>query len=227
MIICGIYAIRNTINGKMYIGYSVNIKDRWRYHLSFLRSGKHDNSYLQRAWTKYGEDNFEFSILEICSKSRLIQKEKSYIKKYETFAPNGYNLSRGGLGNLGWTPSPDVLEKKSNAVSGEKNPMWGRKHSEKTKELFSKQRIGNKNGVANKNNLGKVKKYKNSSSVYYGVFKEIGKSIRWVARLSVNGKDKRIGTFDKECDAALAFDEKSWQVYRDPTKLNFPNIFRP
>lgn len=154
----GIYEIINRKNNYKYIGYAKNIEQRWKHHIYNLNKNTHDNGYLQNAWNKYGEKNFSFSIIEECKENKLIKKEKYYIKKLKTVRPNGYNLSEGGLGNTGWKPSEETLLKKSNSVLGNKNPMWGRKHSEKTRILFSKQRRGTKNGIGNKNNLGKIKK---------------------------------------------------------------------
>jgi len=227
---CGIYQIRNIENNKKYIGYSNDIERRWKYHLSYLRRDKHENGYLQGSWNKHGEENFVFEIVEICKEKVLIKREKYYIKVLDTFRPNGYNLSKGGLGNTGWIPSQETLEKKSISASGNKNPMWGRKHSEKTKILFSQQRQGTKNGVGNKNNLGKIKKYKNSTSKFYGVFKRTYKykgkeRITWRARFCENGTDIRLGAYVLETDAAKAFDEKCWGVYHDLSKLNFPENY--
>ena len=62
----GIYMIRNIINNKVYIGQSSDLKDRLAHHKSSLRHNRHYSSYLQNAWNKYGEENFEFIILEEC-----------------------------------------------------------------------------------------------------------------------------------------------------------------
>mgnify|MGYP000886959842 CR=1 FL=1 len=62
----GVYQIVNKLNGHKYIGSSINIWTRWGRHLSDLRKNKHDNNYLQNAWNKYGEDNFEFGVLLFC-----------------------------------------------------------------------------------------------------------------------------------------------------------------
>ncbi|KKN00203.1 hypothetical protein LCGC14_1140130 [marine sediment metagenome] len=76
----GIYAIRNNINGKAYIGSSVNLHRRKNTHFNDLRSNRHYNCYLQRAWNKYGEENFIFEVLEYVSEeNQLIEKEKTWI----------------------------------------------------------------------------------------------------------------------------------------------------
>ena len=56
----GIYKITNKVNGKFYIGSSNNIKRRWKYHKSNLRSGTHDNIHMQRSYDKHGEENFSY-----------------------------------------------------------------------------------------------------------------------------------------------------------------------
>ena len=75
----GIYKIENKVNGKVYVGSSCNIKERWQKHRALLRYGKHQNSHLQAAWSKYGEDNFVFSIIELCPIDQLLSREQYFI----------------------------------------------------------------------------------------------------------------------------------------------------
>ena len=91
----GIYKIKNLINGKLYIGQSVNIEQRWRFHIMELRNNRHHSSYLQNAWNKYGDDNFEFSIIEECRIDQLDIREMYWIDKFDSYK-NGYNLTIGG-----------------------------------------------------------------------------------------------------------------------------------
>jgi len=98
----GIYKITNKINGKFYIGQSINIKSRIADHFSLCRSSK--NYPISRAIAKYGKENFDVDILAICQISELNKKERYYIKK---FKPD-YNVSSGGVGNRGHKVSAET-----------------------------------------------------------------------------------------------------------------------
>lgn len=97
--ICGIYKITNLINGKCYIGQSVNIKQRWKDHRTRAMSKGSEGfeSHFYRSIRKYGLENFSFEILEECSKEELNEKEKFYVSKYSSNQEEfGYNLTAGG-----------------------------------------------------------------------------------------------------------------------------------
>lgn len=76
---CGIYMITNYVNNKRYIGSSIHVGQRLWEHRSYLRHNKHDNPHLQRAWNKYGEDNFNYTILEKCSPDKRFEREQYYV----------------------------------------------------------------------------------------------------------------------------------------------------
>lgn len=91
-----IYMHKNKINGKVYIGQSIqtNIKDRWKNGKGYKTS-----SYFYHAIEKYGWDNFEHLILEIgeAEIEEINEREKYFIKLFEAQDPaKGYNLSEGG-----------------------------------------------------------------------------------------------------------------------------------
>ena len=90
--VCGIYCIKNIINDKMYIGQSVNCKDRLRTHRQELCRNSHDNIALIRAWNKYGEDSFVGELLEECSKENLNEREQWYFDNSNW--ENLYNINR-------------------------------------------------------------------------------------------------------------------------------------
>jgi len=93
---CGIYKFTNKINGHMYIGQSTDISARRRSHINdaYCR-GKDSNSPFHKAIIKYGEDNFDFEIIEECPKELLNERERYWIEYYDTYH-NGYNASPGG-----------------------------------------------------------------------------------------------------------------------------------
>src|SRR5262245_46212173 len=72
----GIYQIRCIPTGKIYIGSAANLRARWDQHRRLLRRGKHANVYLQKAWDKHGEANFEFSVLELVDRADLLCAEQ-------------------------------------------------------------------------------------------------------------------------------------------------------
>lgn len=76
---CGIYMITNYVSNKRYIGSSVNIGQRLWTHRSELRHNSHPNSHLQNAWNKYGEDNFNYAILETCNPEERFEREQYYV----------------------------------------------------------------------------------------------------------------------------------------------------
>lgn len=103
--ICGIYKIENLINHKIYIGQSIDIKTRWYKH----KSSK-DDLLIHRALQKYGSSNFSFDIIEECPQEELNDKEKYYIKYYNSLIPTGYNMTPGGNSGTGITRRKKVLQ---------------------------------------------------------------------------------------------------------------------
>lgn len=109
----GIYAFKNTINNKMYIGQSRNIERRKSKHLSFAFNvnTRDYNSPFHRALRKHGKDKFEFIILEECLVSELSSRERYWIELYDALSPKGYNVLPGGYAAIGWKLSKnDVLQ---------------------------------------------------------------------------------------------------------------------
>lgn len=94
----GIYKFTNKINGKSYIGQSVNIQNRIEdhYYRAFYNypSNKEYNKAFYRALRKYGKENFTFEILDECNIEDLNKLEKYYISKYDSYN-NGYNETLG------------------------------------------------------------------------------------------------------------------------------------
>jgi len=107
-----IYKTTNLINGKIYIGQhaSNNKKD------IYLGSG----TYILKAIKKYGKENFKKEILynSIPCRYHLDLKEQEYINKFNSLVPNGYNISIGGNGSIGFTHSDETKRKLSEMQMG-------------------------------------------------------------------------------------------------------------
>ena len=146
--LCGIYKITNNINGKVYIGQSINIKERWNDHIKSLNRKDSHSILLQRAWNKYKQENFSFEILELCSENELDNVEVKYIEFYDSIN-NGYNIEPGGNKNKRLS---DETKKKI----GDANR--GRCHSEETRQKMSESRIGKNNGMYGKHHSEESKK---------------------------------------------------------------------
>jgi len=114
---CGIYKIENLINGKAYVGQSVDIFRRWKNHSNFWEAKK-NWSGIKYALHKHGLQNFRFIVLEECSKEDLNDKEIHWIKELNTQSPNGYNMTAGGGGSL--NASKQTRKKMSKAHIGKK-----------------------------------------------------------------------------------------------------------
>jgi len=91
----GIYTITNKTTGKIYVGSStVDIIKRLNHHYYSLQNNKHKNSHLQRAWNKYGEDDFIMEVLEYCDKEFCLSTEQYWINMLNvTDRSFGYNIN--------------------------------------------------------------------------------------------------------------------------------------
>lgn len=151
---CGIYAITNLINNKVYIGSSCNLKSRKYEHFRLLKNNKHVNKYLQNSFNKYGINTFNWEILEYIKKCEdknilkqsLLDREQFYINKYKDDEGSinqnlCYNLLPTAGNNLGMKMSQEAKEKVSkNNARG----MLGKICSDETRLKLSKAKKGNK-----------------------------------------------------------------------------------
>jgi group I intron endonuclease len=148
MIIYTIYKIVNKINGKVYIGFTSRNPphQRWYSHLSQLNNPKYNKLLLYKAILKYGKDLFDFNILyQSTDKNHTLKiMEPYFIKEYNSFGVDGYNLTEGGEGTFGHTKtswckgktgifSAETLKRISEKQKGNVYRL-GKKHSIETKE---------------------------------------------------------------------------------------------
>jgi group I intron endonuclease len=117
-----IYKIVNTVNGRMYIGQSVNPYYRARRHF-WKNNGC---AKLRNAIEKYGRDKFIFSVLFWCTDKTDANEAEEFLIALGNTRANGYNIAPGGLGT----------------GSGKDNPFFGKTHSAAFKAQLTARRLG-------------------------------------------------------------------------------------
>ncbi len=141
-----IYMAVNKINGKRYIGKSVNFQARYKKH----KYAKYYNTYFHNAIRKYEFENFEWSILEEnLPINLLIERENYWIDYYNTLE-EGYNLRKDSKENSGWTHSEEtkkLIGKKGLGRPGWNKGLTGLTHilSEEGKKSFKRKMSGRNN----------------------------------------------------------------------------------
>lgn len=155
-----IYVITNKINGKQYVGQTVQqMEARWSMH----KSGSSGCVGLKAAFEKYGSDNFTIEkICDVNSLEELSKMERKFIKELSSMSPNGYNLTTGGeqaifseatrkkMSESGKNRRPisDSTRKKlSERQMGAKNPNFGKKFTEEHRKKLSMAHLGNKSAL--------------------------------------------------------------------------------
>lgn len=96
----GIFQVKNTANGKVLLGSSLNLEGPLNSHRFMLTNGSHRNPVLQKEWNEYGPDKFVFEILEVVKvkddphfdvKVELTLLEQIWLEKLQPFGEKGYN----------------------------------------------------------------------------------------------------------------------------------------
>lgn len=121
---CGIYALINIETLEEYIGKSINIEGRWLDHKNNAIKGI--DYHIYRAIRKYGWEKFDKHIIEECLEDELNDKEIYWIETLDTYK-HGYNMTIGGDGVR---------------FFGEENGMFGRHHTEESKQKMSQKQKG-------------------------------------------------------------------------------------
>jgi len=187
-----IYKIRNLVNGKFYIGSSVDTRVRFQSHRRNLRRGTHHCQPLQRAWAKYGEDCFKFEIVEnVASPQDLHDAENRWLNEHhgEDYC---YNISKcadafmrgmkfseehkakisaslaGNSCAKGYKRTPEECEIIRQRAKGRKN-FLGRKHTDEARAKLSaaskgkQRRLGHTNSPEHRKRISEANKGKKLS----------------------------------------------------------------
>jgi group I intron endonuclease len=98
----GVFQVKNTANGRILLGSSLNLEGALNGHKFTLKIGSHRNKDLQEDWNKYGGDSFVFEILETVQvrddpnfnlSDELSLLEMIWLEKLQPFGEKGYNLN--------------------------------------------------------------------------------------------------------------------------------------
>lgn len=132
MKVSGIYKIINKVNDHYYIGSSNDIQRRWYNHKIELSNQRHGNSHLQRAWNKYGDNNFAFLIVESSiPNDKLLSIEQIHLDRAREERDKCYNMGFIA-GRIEMTES--TRRKISESHKGKKNYNFGKPRLEETKQ---------------------------------------------------------------------------------------------
>lgn len=138
---CGIYCIRNLVNNKVYIGKSKNIYTRIMSHQYNLRiKSKDENRHLIYAWHKYGEDNFDYFVIEYLplDDKLVAERELYWMCQFNSTNRNcGYNLRQDSSTTM--IVHEETKQLISSKTQGEKNPNYNNRWSEEQKKIASEK----------------------------------------------------------------------------------------
>lgn len=158
-----IYKITNKENGLIYIGCTVNsLEKRFGEHLSRCFTSEH-KSKLYNSIKKYGQENFTIELIEECDLNVIYETEKKYIESYDSY-DNGLNSTIGGEGCLGYTHSPEMRVKISEAVkngNSHKGKTYEELYGDKADEQRDKRRLSVEKGWESMSDEDKNKRVNN------------------------------------------------------------------
>ena len=136
--------------GKVYIGSSANMAHRCDTHIKRLTAHKHENSYLQNAWDKYGADAFEFVVVEIVAPALRIEREQYWLDTIQPYDRCiGFNVSLSAAAPMAGRKHSEVTRNRLRETSSRY------RHSEDTKRMMSERNKGKVFGVQTEESLRK------------------------------------------------------------------------
>lgn len=135
----GIYTITNKFNGKIYVGYSTNMSRRMYKHQRDLKANEHANPHLQSAYNHYGEDCFDFEVLEFHQEMSILPSMENYwvnmLKSNDR--EYGYNIACTSDRHVPYKWSDETRQRMKEKYIKTPHPNTGKRHSEETKRKMS------------------------------------------------------------------------------------------
>lgn len=137
--------IKHFDNGKKYVGITSNFKKRMNQH----KNPRHKEQHLPIYKAMNKHDHYTEIVFESELYKDVQEMERIIIRNFKDLGIGLYNLTDGGEGTLGFSPSKETRLKKSKATSGKNNPMYGKKHSEESMLKIIEANKGEKSFRAN------------------------------------------------------------------------------
>jgi len=141
--ISGVYMFISKSTKRRYIGSSVDVRARAREHLRKLKRKEHHSRRFQACYNKFGIDDFKWRVLERVEKEFLVEKEQYWINKIKKELNLLNSVFYPQKTTLGLKLTKKQKDAQKGRRSGEKNGMFGRKHTEKSKKRISQSRFLN------------------------------------------------------------------------------------
>jgi len=132
-------------SGTIYVGSSQDVEERWKRHRKELVGGYHFNRHLQSAWNRYGEEAFNFGILEETEASQVLRREQFWLDEYLGGSVRLYNIARDATAPMrGRRHSLETRKKIKDILAGIdlSAANMGKRMSEETKKKMSLSHLG-------------------------------------------------------------------------------------
>ena len=200
-----IYKITNNLNGQIYIGQTIKARatDRFSQHkyLATHPEQEKGRSYLHKAMALEGIENFSFKVIEEVANEELNIREQYWIQYYNSLVPNGYNLTIGGEGTVGFKRPQSSEEKLKRQAS---NKAYYKNHPEaaearrlKTLELWQDEDYRKRVTESNKKFYAEHPDiFKGENNPFYGKHHS-EESLKKIKEAS-KSKQKKIAQIDKD-----------------------------
>ncbi|MBY6996503.1 endonuclease [Clostridium botulinum] len=164
----GVYLIKNNITLRVRVGSAKDVNKRWSNYLAKLRNGT-ANKLMQEDYNWYGEDSFEFIILEECNVKDLFKREQYWFNQYNDCAMYNRNKVRNVNKKIRrGIEAKKYKEERSKITSGENNGHNVKLTKQDVKEIKKKLKKGVKQ-------VNLAEQYKVSSTHIWN----IKNGIRW------------------------------------------------
>lgn len=140
---CGIYQIRNELNGRVYVGSAIDMPKRHYQHWHKLSHGEHHNAYLQADWNKCGSGAFKFECLELVgNRVDLLEREQFWLDQKHDSQIHCYNIRKLASSNLGIKYSKESCMRLSESHKGKSSRGKGYSLSDETKNKLRAVNLG-------------------------------------------------------------------------------------